>query len=60
MLLRGSVLRSLGAGDERAAVDWASARAATRLLLDFKLPDELHSRKVLQQLNGLKRGLKAA
>ena len=54
------VLRAWGAGDDRAAVDWASARAATRLLLDFKLPDELHSRKVLQQLNGLKRGLKAA
>ena len=60
VLVRGDVLLALGAGDERAAVDWASARAATRLLLDFKLPDELHSRKVLQQLNGLKRGLKAA
>jgi len=59
-IVRGDVLLALGAGDERAAVDWASARAATRLLLDFKLPDELHSRKVLQQLNGLKRGLKAA
>ena len=60
VMVRGDVLRALGAGDENAAVDWASARAVTRLLLDFRLPDELHSRKVLQQLNGLKRGLKAA
>ena len=59
-IVRGDVLLALGAGDANAPVDWASARVATRLLLDFKLPDELHSRKVLQQLNGLKRGLKAA
>ena len=54
VVVRGDVLLALGAGDENAAVDWASARAVTRLLLDFRLSDEMHSRKVLQQLSGLK------
>ena len=59
VVMRGDVLRALGAGDENAAVDWASARAVTRLLLDFRLPDEMSSRRVLQQLSGLKQGVRA-
>lgn len=59
VVVRGDVLLALGAGDEGAAVDWASARSVTRLLLDFRLPDEMSSRKVLQQLSGLKRGVRA-
>ena len=55
-------------GRRVAAAGWYAVQPETAvqavgdgdLLLDFKLPDELHSRKVLQQLNGLKRGLKAA
>ena len=54
MTISGHLLREIGSGSLNAQSDLAAALRLTRLLLDFHLPEGIHSRRVLQQLNSFK------
>ena len=58
MTISGHLLREIGSGSLNAQSDLAAALRLTRLLLDFHLPEGIHSRRVLQQLNHLKQQIK--
>lgn len=58
--VQGSVLLALGQNRADADADWTAALRLTRLLLDFRLPEGIHSRKVLQQMGTLKQRFQAA
>ena len=58
--VQGSVLLALGQNQTDADADWTAALRLTRLLLDFRLPEGIHSRKVLQQMGALKQRFQAA
>ncbi|ULJ61090.1 DNA repair protein RecO [Wielerella bovis] len=60
VIVSGKLLQELGQGSLNPQSDLNSARQLTRLLLDFRLPDDIQSRKVLQQLNLWKQQIRAS
>ncbi|MDK4681035.1 DNA repair protein RecO [Kingella negevensis] len=54
VIVSGELLLQLGSGSLNAQSDLATTLKLTRLLLDFRLPDGIKSRRVLQQLNQFK------
>ncbi len=55
IMVKGATLLGLGMGQFSQPEHLVQAQAVTRLLLDFRLPLGINSRRILQQLNQLKR-----
>lgn len=59
VVISGELLQQLGSGSLNTQSDLILARQLTRSLLDFRLPEGIQSRRVLQQLQQLKQKITA-